>query len=179
MKPLTHVLKHVAIILIVAGPLAKMAQAQDRPTLSDVEVAHVAVTANQIDIDYAKIAQKRSKNKDILNFAETMATDHAGVIKQAAALAEKLGVTPKDNAVSQSLLDGAKTTRAELNKKSKKDFDKAYVDNEVAYHKAVIAAVRDVLIPETENKELKALLETVLPVLETHLHHAEMVQKKF
>ena len=42
----------------------------------------------------------------------------------------------------------------------------------------MIAAVKDLLIPESDNAELKALLETVLPALEAHLGHAEMVQKK-
>lgn len=155
------------------------AQAQKNPKLSDVEVAHVAVVANQIDIDYAAIAKKKSKNKEILKFAQAMEDDHSAVIGQASDLVKKLGVTPKDNAVSQKLLSDAEATKKMLNSKSGKAFDKAYVDNEVAYHKAVISAVRDLLIPETENKELKALLETVLPVLETHLGHAEMVQKKF
>jgi len=47
----------------------------------------------------------------------------------------------------------------------------------VAYHKAVIAEVEKVLIPDTTNAELKSLLQNVLPVLKTHLDHAEMVQK--
>jgi putative membrane protein len=34
-----------------------------------------------------------------------------------------------------------------------------------------------VLIPQSQNAELKALLEKVLPILKTHLEHAQMVQK--
>ena len=67
--------------------------------------------------------------------------------------------------------------REELRAKRGSDFNKAYIDNEVAYHKAVIDAVEGLLIPETENGELKALLENVVPALKTHLAHAEMVQK--
>ena len=152
---------------------------QQSPALSDPEVAHVAVTANQIDISYAEIAKEKSKDKDILQFAETMVNDHNAVIGQAAALAKKLGVTPADNAVSQKLLADAEVTKKALKKASKKDFDKSYIDNEVAYHKAVIAAIKDLLIPETENNELKELLQNVLPALETHLKHAEKVQKSF
>lgn len=152
---------------------------QDAPKLTDPEIAHVGVVANQIDIDYAAIALKKSKNKGVKNFAETMSRDHAGVIDQATALVGKLGVTPKDNAVSQSLLaDAAKTTEM-LNSKKGKAFDKAYIDNEVAYHKAVIGAVRDLLIPGATNGELKGLLQAILPALEAHLKHAEMVQKDF
>lgn len=156
-----------------------VATAQDAPKLSDAEVAHVAVVANQIDIDYAAIAKEKSKNAEILKFAETMANDHTAVIGQAAALAKKLGVTPKDNAVSKQLLDGASKKQKELKALSRKAFDKAYIDNEVAYHRAVIGAIETLLIPETENSELRDLLKNVLPALKAHLEHAEMVQKAF
>lgn len=159
--------------------LAIPANAQENPKLSDPEVASVAVVANQIDIKYAEIAKEKSKNADILKFAETMKNDHNAVINQAVALAKKLGVTPKDNAVSQQLLADAAKTEKTLRATSRRSFDKAYIDNEVAYHKAVIGAVEGLLIPETENAELKALLTNVLPALKVHLEHAEMVQKKF
>ena len=146
--------------------------------LSDAEIASVAVVANQNDIDFAKIAIKKSTNTEVLNFAKTMMADHKAVIDMAVALVTKLKVTPKDNAVSKQYLADAKTTMKMLNGKSAKTFDKAYVDNEVAYHKAVIAAVKTILIPEAQNAELKALLQKVVPILETHLHHAEMVQSK-
>src|SRR5205085_12128227 len=147
-------------------------------SLSDPEVASVAVTANQIDIKYAEIAKKKSKNEEILNFAQTMAKDHSAVIEQASQLVKKLNVTPKDNAVSQKLNSDAMKTRKSLEGKSGAEFDKAYINNEVEYHKAVINAVKNVLIPETENQELKDLLTNILPALDAHLQHAEMVQKK-
>ena len=86
-------------------------QAQKKPKLSDAEVASVAVVANQIDIDYAEIARKRSKNQDVLKFAETMKNDHTAVIGQAVALVKKLGVSPKDNGVSKKLLADARKTK--------------------------------------------------------------------
>ena len=152
--------------------------AQENPTLSDAEVAHVAVVANQIDIDQAKLAKERTKNKDVLQFAETMVNDHEAVIRQASDLVQRLGVTPQENAVSKQLLGDAEKTAAMLRTKSGKAFDKAYVDNEVAYHEAVISAVEKLLIPETENAELKTLLQNVLPALEAHLEHARMLQKQ-
>jgi len=153
--------------------------AQENPTLSDAEVASVAVAANQIDINYAQLAKEKSKNAEVLKFAETMARDHKAVIDQAVALVTKLGVTPQDNAVSKQLLSDADKTMKTLRAKSGKAFDKAYIDNEVAYHKAVIAAVEGLLIPESENAELKALLESIVPALNAHLEHAQMVQKQF
>lgn len=153
------------------------ASAQKTTKLSDAEIASVAVAANQIDINAAKLAQKKSKNADVLNFAKTMISDHQSVINQASALVKKLGVTPKNNALSRQLNAGAEKTKKMLTAKSGHAFDKAYVDNEVAYHKAVISTVENTLIPQAQNGELKSLLQSVLPVLRTHLEHAEMLQK--
>ena len=101
------------------------------------------------------------------------------MIDQAVALVTKLKVTPKDNAVSQKLKSDAAKTQKMLRSKSAQAFDKAYIDNEVVYHKAVIAAVETVLIPQATNEELKGLLQNVVPALKAHLEHAEMVQKMF
>ena len=146
--------------------------------LTDPEIASIAVTADQIDIDYAAIAKAKSKNKDVLAFAATMAKDHGSVNAQAIALAKKLGVTPQDNPTTQSLLAQAATTKEMLNSKTGADFDKAYVDNEVAYHKAAIGVVENSLIPDATNPELKSLLESALPIFKGHLEHAEMIQSK-
>ena len=146
--------------------------------LTDPEIASVAVTADQIDIDYAKIAKSKSKNADVLKFAANMAKDHQSVNDQAIALAKKLNVTPMDNPTTQSLLSGAATTKAMLNSKTGADFDKAYIDNEVAYHEAAIGLVEGTLIPDASNAELKSLLEKALPIFKQHLEHAKMVQKE-
>lgn len=155
------------------------AYAQQSPKLSDEEVASAAVVANQSDIDFAKIAKQKSKNGEVLKFAETMAKDHQAVIDQAVALVTKLKVIPKSNAVSRKLTADAAKTKKMLLAKSARSFDKAYIDNEVGYHKAVIAAVETVLIPQATNEELKSLLQNVVPALRAHLEHAQMVQKMF
>ncbi len=152
--------------------------AQTKSRLSDAEIASVAVTANQIDIEYAQIAKKKSTNSDVLKFAETMAKDHQAVIDQAVALVTKLGVTPKDNATTKAFIEGAAKTKAMLNSKNGSAFDKAYIDNEVAYHKAAINEVENVLITDATNSELKKLLQSAVPLFKTHLAHAEMVQKE-
>lgn len=177
MKRINSIKKTLGALLILLVSSYSFGQKQTQ--LSDPEIASVAVVANQIDISYAEIAIEKSKNKEIKEFATLMMTDHKAVIGQAVALVKKLGVTPKDNAVSQSLLSASEGTKKELKAKKGKDFDKAYIDNEVAYHKAVINAVKDLLIPQSKNVELKSLLQAVLPALESHLAHAEMVQRKF
>jgi putative membrane protein len=166
-------------MLISSATLSTAVYSQSKPQLTDPEIASVAVTANQVDIGNANIAIAKSKDSSILQFAETMKRDHQAVIDQAVALVTKLKVTPKDNAVSQKLLADAAKTKKMLESKSGKAFDKAYIDNEVAYHKAVISVIETVLIPEAQNAELKAFLQKVLPAFHAHLEHAEMLQKNY
>lgn len=158
---------------LVQNPAAAQAAA---PDLSDPEVAHVAVTANSVDIDMGKFAQTRTHNAAVRAFAQRMITDHTGVNEQAAALAKKLGVTPADNAVSQSLEAGAKEARTKLEPLHGAAFDRAYLDREVAYHQAVLDAIDKVLIPTTDNAELKKLLTDVRPAIASHLDHAKRVR---
>jgi putative membrane protein len=165
-------------ILFLSASYSTPALAQQKTTrLNDAEIASVAVTANQIDIQSAQTAQQKSKNTDVVNFAKTMITDHQAVIDKATALVTRLKVTPKDNELSRQLKANADKTAAQLKNKSGAAFDKAYAQNEVAYHKAVIATVENTLIPQVQNQELKDLLQSVLPVLQTHLEHAQMIAK--
>ena len=107
-----------------------------------------------------------------------MVRDHTAVNKQALALVKKLKVTPEDNATSKALTKQAAAERAKLAKLSGAAFDKAYVDNEVAYHKTVNGALATQLIPSASNAELKSLLETGLKIFQGHEQHAEMVDAK-
>ncbi len=167
----------VSLLIALAGSTALLAQNKaPAPDLSDPEVAHVAVTANRIDVDLATFAQSRTANPEVRQFAATMITDHSAVIQQATALARRLGVTPKDNAVSQSLLAGANEARKNLESLRGAAFDRAYMDREVAYHQAVLDALDGLLIPTTENAELKKLLTDVRPVIATHLDHAKQLR---
>ena len=179
MKKINAFITCTAGVLLGVFGMQAQVLAQTNPKLSDAEVASVAVVANQIDIDYAKIAKERSKDPEVLKFANMMAKDHQSVIDQAVALVTKLKVTPKENATGRQLLADAEKTKKMLRSKSGAAFDKAYLDNEVAYHKAVISAVNDLLIPEAENAELKKLLKDVVPFFQAHLDHAKMVQKQY
>ncbi|WP_314952405.1 DUF4142 domain-containing protein [Bradyrhizobium cosmicum] len=142
---------------------------------SDPQIAHIAYTAGVIDINAAKQAQKKARNKDVKAFAEDMLRDHEAVNKQALALVKKLNVTPEDNDTSKALSKQASEKLAELDKLDGAAFDKAYVANEVAYHKAVNTALETQLIPSASNAELKSLLQTGLKIFQGHQQHAEHV----
>jgi putative membrane protein len=143
--------------------------------LNDAQIAHIAYTAGQIDIQAAQQALRKSKNKDVRSFAQDMVRDHKAVNDKALALVKKLKVTPEANNTSQSLSKQAADKRAELAKLNGAAFDKAYINNEVAYHKTVNDALQNTLIPGASNSELKDLLTTGLKIFQGHQQHAEQV----
>lgn len=130
-----------------------IAAAQDAKP-NDAQIAHIAYTAGQIDIKAAELALQKSKNKEVREFAENMVRDHKAVNDQALALVKKLNVTPQDNDTSKSLIKQADAKQAELKQLSGARFDKAYAENEVAYHKTVNSALETILIPDASNPEL-------------------------
>jgi len=161
----------VMVLTAMAAPI----QAADKP--SDPQIAHIAYTAGDLDIKAADRALEKSKNKAVREFANDMVRDHKAVNDQALALVKKLGVTPEDNDTSKGLVKQSEEKQAELAKLSGPVFDKAYVDNEVAYHKTVNRALETTLIPSAQNGELKSFLQTGLKIFKGHLAHAEHLAK--
>lgn len=169
---------NLVLVLLATGALTPaLAGAQAPDTLTDAEIAHVAVTANGIDVDLAKLAETRAASPEVKAFAGTMVTDHSAVNARAGELAKRLGVTPADNAVSVSLRDAADPVHRALSELHGTPFDLAYIEREVAYHRAVLDALDQLLIPQTKNDELRALLQQARPVIAAHLEHAERLAR--
>jgi putative membrane protein len=163
-------------VALAASLFLATASAQDKGGPSDPQIAGIVVAANQIDINAGKLAKSRTKNKQVLEFAQRMITDHTAVNKQASALVKKLKVKPAESATSKSLKSAAGKNVANLKTLKGAAFDRAYTDNEVAYHQQVLDAIDKVLIPSSKNAELKDLITKVRPAIAAHLDHARMIQ---
>jgi putative membrane protein len=155
---------------LAAAPTFALAQAA---APNDAQIAHIAYTAGQIDIAAGKQALAKSKNKAVRAFAQEMVRDHAAVNDQALGLVKKLGVTPQDNPTSQALSKDAATKLTRYKALKGAAFDKAYVANEVAFHRTVNGALQSTLIPNAKNGDLKGLLQTGLKLFTEHQTHAE------
>lgn len=177
----------VPAVLVVAAALifgAAISTATSGNTLhephtaavTDPQIAAIVVAANTVDIEFGKLAQTKTQNEKVKQFADTMINDHTAVNKSAVALVTKLGVTPEESETSRGLTASGEKTRARLGALSGEEFDREYIANEVAYHKLVIDAVDKTLIPNAKNAELKAALVGVRPALVAHLQHAEQIQ---
>ncbi|MEM1197896.1 MAG: DUF4142 domain-containing protein [Pseudomonadota bacterium] len=160
----------LAVSLAVAPALA-----ESPADLNDLEIAHVAYTADNIDIRYAHLALGISANPEIHKFARTMIRDHAKVNELALALLKKLKVQPQDNFLSRSLIKGSEKLVDEMAGLRGAAFDKRYAENELAYHQAVNKLVEHTFIPNIENPEVKALFQQGLRIFKAYEKHAEMM----
>jgi putative membrane protein len=163
----------LAALLLASGIAAAQGA---KPT--DPQIAHIAYTADTLDVAAGKQALKMSHNSTVRSFAHEMVRDHTAVNGKALALVKKLHVTPEANPTSASLTKAADAERAKLAKLKGAAFDREYINNEVAYHKTVNGALQSTLIPSAHNGELKSLLETGLKLFQEHQAHAEQIAAK-
>lgn len=165
----------IGAAMLLSASVAALGQ---ESAITDAQIAHVAYTAGQIDVDAGRQALERPGNANVRAFAETMVRDHSAVNEQALALVQRLHVTPEINPTSTALTKQAADTHRRLSALQGAAFDRAYLQNEVAYHQAVNDALRQTLIPNAHNGELKSLLDAGLALFSAHQEHAEMLARQ-
>ncbi|HET7614973.1 MAG TPA: DUF4142 domain-containing protein [Gemmatimonadaceae bacterium] len=145
-------------------------------TWSDANIVALLDEANAADSAAGAIAVTKGTNSKVRDFARRMMRDHHTLRAQGAALAKKLNVTPaapSDDPVQPMAQNETNT----LNTTAKgKDFDKAYIDAEVDAHKAVLDLATKAA-GQTQNTELKNLIQKAAPVIQGHLDLAQSIQK--
>ena len=170
-------------LALVATATARRAEpTETRPaiaaqTLDDPTIVAIFDAANTADIETGELAMQRGQSKEVRDFGAMLAHDHKAVRQQGRDLAAKLGVTPtppKDDA-------GAKAhaaAMAKLRAVPAADFDHAFLQHEVAFHKSVIDAVTTTLLPAIRNAEVKDLVTKVAPAFKAHMMAAENLDKR-
>ena len=155
-----------------------MAPAAPAPALGDAEIAHIAVTANLLDAESGQTAKDKAQNAEVKKFAQQMITDHTNANKEANELAQRLNLTPAENATSQQLKTDHEQARNDLAGKTGAEFDRAYIAHEITVHQNVLNALDQTLIPGAQNAELRAFLEKIRPVMQAHLQLAQQIQSQ-
>jgi len=124
------------------------------------------------EIAAAKIAEKRSKNADVKGFAKMMVADHTAMDKEMAPIIKTAGQTPADKLDQrrQGFIDN-------LNQASDADFDKVYIDQQVAGHQEVLDLVNG-YAKDGSDAGLKDGAAKAGPKVQTHLDKAKDIQTK-
>ena len=144
---------------------------------SDENIVALLDEANAADSTAGSIAATKGTNSAVRDFGKRMMRDHHQLRAQGQALAKKLKITPAAPADDPLAADVQKYTET-LNTTAKgKDFDKAYIDGEVDVHKKVLDLATKAA-SQTQNTELKNLIQKAAPMIQAHLDLAESIQKR-
>lgn len=158
---------------LLLGTLALLAGAPSpavphQKPLDDATIIAIFDAANTFDIETGGLGSSQGGSKEVRAVGAALVRDHTSVRSQGRELARKLGVTPTPPAVTPFAESHAKTM-AELKARHGTDFDRAFLDAEIAYHQAVIDAVSKTLLPAIRNPELAAFVTKVAPAFQAHL----------
>jgi putative membrane protein len=167
----TYLAGLLALAVLPLAPSAAGAHVT-RAAIDDPTICAIFDAANTWDIETSDIAIRKGSTKEVRDLAAMFSRDHKAVRQQGRDLVKKLHVTPtppKDFALAADHEQAMKT----LASTSGKEFDRAYLTHEVAYHKAVIDAITNSFIPATQNAELKALEVKVGPAFQAHMLAAQ------
>jgi putative membrane protein len=168
----------VAAALTIAAVTPAGAQSSSAaPALDDPTIVAIFDAANTADIETGELAAKLGHTKEVREFGAMLARDHQTVRQAGRDLAGKLGVTPTpptDDASAKKHVE----VLASLGAKRGAEFDRAFLEYEVAFHKSVLDAVRSTLLPAIDNAELKALVVKVAPAFEAHMIAARNLEKQ-
>lgn len=141
--------------------------AKPAPELDDATIVAIFDAANTADIETGNLAAQRGASKEVRDFGAMLARDHDAVRKLGRDLATKLGVTPTPPADDKAARDHAAAMK-KLRTLRGAQFDRAFLQHEIAFHAAVIEAVKTTLLPAIDNAELRALVVKVAPAFEAH-----------
>ena len=166
-----------ALLLIAAVELSARSGTSAPGALDDPTIIAIFDAANTADIETGQLAAERGHSAEVRAFGAMLARDHKQVRQVGRDLAAKLDVTPTpptDDAAAKAHAQAM----ASLRGKSGPDFDRAFLQHEAAFHKAVIDAVKGTLLPAVRNEELRSLVVKVAPAFEAHMIAAQELEKQ-
>jgi putative membrane protein len=142
-------------------------------SVSKDDAQFVVNTANagMTEIQAGQLAEQQGMAKDVKAYGAMMVKDHTAAADKLKAIAASKNIT-----LPPSLSPEAANDITDLQKKTGKDFDKAYIDKMIDDHKKVISSF------ESESKngsdaDIRSFADSTLHTLRHHLDAAEKCNK--
>ena len=145
--------------------------------LTDANIFALLDEANAADSAGGNVASTKGTAASVKDFGRTMMKDHHALRKGAQDLAKKLNITPA--APANDTLPAAAQKMADNMKAQPKGaaWDKAYIDNEIAVHQAVLALL-SAAQAAAQDTTLKAAIVKAQPLVQGHVTKAQDIQSK-
>jgi putative membrane protein len=127
--------------------------------------------ANMTEVQLGQLAQQKGTMKDVKDYGAMMEKDHTAAGDKLKALAAQKNIT-----LPSGISPEMQKNVDDLQKKSGKDFDKAYISMMVDDHKKVISQFEDES-KKGSDADIRAFADSTLHTLRNHLQEAEKCKK--
>jgi putative membrane protein len=144
--------------------------------LNDAQIGAVLSAANSAEIQASELARTQASEQAVRDFAQQMIRDHSQADQRGSALLSQLGLNPADSQVSRDLRSQTRSMLASLQNQTGRDFDRAYINDQVTLHSDLLRRLDSQLIPDARHADLKSFLQDVRTTVASHLQHAQRIQ---
>jgi putative membrane protein len=167
----------LAAAALIATGCVHLNRASDATAFRDPEVAMVLGVSNLVQVREGNVARDRASSKAVKDFASMMASEHAlSASKTQNALAKK-EIPSADSDLSRKIDADSGKTVASLRGLSGADFDRAYMDRTIAFHRSLIDTIDKTLKPAAKNKVVITAIDETRTAEQKHLEKAEEIRK--
>ncbi|MCF3108349.1 DUF4142 domain-containing protein [Niabella sp. CC-SYL272] len=135
----------------------------------DADFAVTAADGGRMEVELGQLAQRNGQRQEVKDFGRMMEKDHSAANSELKALAAQKNISLPD-----SLSEGMKRKYDRLRDLKGAAFDKEYIKLMVADHQEDVDAFRH-YTDKGADQNLVQWAKGKLPVLETHLQHAQQV----
>jgi len=128
--------------------------------------------AGMAEVEVTALAQQKAQNQEVKDLAAMLNHDHSALNDVVKGLASQ-----KNVALPDSMSVDKRQMISDLDKKTGKDFDKAFIDAMITAHESSIASFEKIANEETD-ADVKNFASQTLPKLKEHRDKAADLQKK-
>ncbi len=147
-----------------------MANRPAATAMNDTSIVTELAQADMAEVQQAGNALQQTKNPAVRALAQRLQSDHSAHLKQMQTLATKLHVAMPDSATVPAA--------PELQGKTGAAFDSAFVQHAIDDHQKDIDKLQNTMLPAAQSADLKSLIRTTVPKLQSHLTLAQATERK-
>lgn len=143
---------------------------------SDAQSLAYLIVIDNSEVTAGKAALKKDLSSNVAAFAKHMVQDHSKHLKATIALSHKLHIKPAKSEAVENLKEKNKDGLADLKNMKGKEFETAYVNAMVKGHTEALNLIKNNLLPQATNPDVKQYLENTSKTVQEHLDMAKSLQ---
>lgn len=145
---------------------------------NEADIVDIVAAINIGEIQAAELAMKKAQNPEVKKFAKQMHDHHNALNKEMLMLDMQLDIPNDRSERSIMIREKNEFSLNRLKDKTGKDFDEAYMEDQVMMHKLALETIQHILIPSAKHAQLKSTLQKAEGKVKHHLQQAEAIEEK-